>query len=206
MQPRDNACMGLPDPYDVAAYDAHMGEMTVGPPEPLASPIVVCDYDPGWPDLYQHEAARILGALGKRAIRIEHVGSTSVPGLPAKPIIDIVLEVPDSADEPAYAGDLESAGYALHIREPSWLEHRMFRPSGAAGVSGTGVHLHVFGAGCPEIDRMVLFRDHLRASAADRELYARVKHELATREWKYMQQYADAKSSVVAEIMARATA
>ena len=191
--------MGLPDPYDVAAYDAFLAEVTIGPPEPLSGPIVVSDYDPAWPDLYQHEAARILAALGKGVIRIEHVGSTSVPGLSAKPIIDIVLEVPDSADERAYAGDLASAGYALNGREPAWFEHRLFRSSGAVRVN-----LHVFGAGCPETDRMVRFRDHLRASPADRELYARVKRELAAREWKYLQQYADAKTEVVGEIMSRA--
>jgi GrpB-like predicted nucleotidyltransferase (UPF0157 family) len=95
---------------------------------------------------------------------------------------------------------LEAAGYALRIREPSWFEHRMLRPPDRSA------HLHVFSAGCPETRRMVRFRDHLRTSAADRELYATTKRELAAREWKYMQQYADAKTDVVAEIMARATA
>ena len=131
---------------------------------------------------------------------LEHVGSTSVPGLPAKPIVDIVLEVPDSADEQAYVPDLGKAGYVLGIREPDWFEHRLLRGPRDA------VNLHVFSAGCPETDRMLRFRDHLRTSTADRELYARTKRELAGRNWKYMQQYADAKTEVVGEIMARATA
>jgi GrpB-like predicted nucleotidyltransferase (UPF0157 family) len=169
------------------------------PLEPLPGRIALCDYDPVWADLYAAEAARVRVALGDRVIRLEHVGSTSVPGLPAKPIIDMVLEVPDSANEPAYVGDLEAAGYVLRIREPSWLEHRMFR------VPRGGVHLHVFSRACPETDRMVAFRDHLRSSVADRELYARTKRELAAREWKYMQQYADAKSAVINELMVRAT-
>jgi GrpB-like predicted nucleotidyltransferase (UPF0157 family) len=88
----------------------------------------------------------------------------------------------------------------LRIREPSWFEHRLFRdPDGR-------VNLHVFSAACPESERMVCFRDHLRVSAADRDLYATVKRKLAAGEWKYMQQYADAKTEVVEAIMARATA
>jgi hypothetical protein len=101
---------------------------------------------------------------------------------------------------PRYVPDLEAAGYALRIREPDWFEHRMLR-----GPSHS-VNLHVFSAGCPETDRMVRFRDHLRSSAADRDLYARTKRELAARKWKYGQQYADAKTAVINEIMARAEA
>jgi GrpB-like predicted nucleotidyltransferase (UPF0157 family) len=192
--------VGLPDPSDAAAYDALLPRVTVGTPKTLSGPIVLRDYDPAWPGRYEREAAQVNAALGERTIRLEHVGSTSVPGLAAKPIIDIVLEVPDSADEDAYAADLEAAGYALRIREPDWFEHRLFR--GAED----GVNLHVFSAGCPETDRMVRFRDHLRSNAADRELYARTKRALAAREWKYMQQYADAKTEVVGEIMRRALA
>jgi GrpB-like predicted nucleotidyltransferase (UPF0157 family) len=185
------------DPHNPAAYDALLPEMTIGPLDLLPGRITVCDYDPAWPDRYEREATGISRALGDRVVRLEHVGSTSVPGLPAKPIIDIVLEVPDSADEPAYAGDLEAAGYVLRIREPEWFEHRMFRVPGK-------VHIHVFSRDCPETERMVRFRDHLRSDAADRDLYARTKRDLAAREWKYMQQYADAKTEVVGEIMARA--
>jgi GrpB-like predicted nucleotidyltransferase (UPF0157 family) len=174
--------------------------VTVGPLSPLCGPLEVRDYDPTWPAAYAGEATRVRAVLGERVVSLEHVGSTSVPGLPAKPIIDLVLEVPDSSDERAYVPDLETAGYVLRIREPSFLEHRMLRDADRR------VHLHVFSAGCPETERMVRFRDHLRASPADRDLYAATKRDLAAREWKYMQQYADAKSAVVAEIMARATA
>ena len=126
-------------------------------------------------------------------------GSTAVPGLPAKPLIDIVLEVADSADEAAYVPAMESAGYVLRIREPDWFEHRVLKGP------DTDVNVHVFTAGCEEVDRMLLFRDWLRENAADRELYAERKRELAGREWKYMQQYADAKTAVVDEIMGRAS-
>ena len=165
---------------------------------PLAGPIRVVDYDPEWPRRFAREAGRIRGVLGDRALRIEHVGSTSVPGLAAKPVIDMVLAVNDPAREADYAAALESAGYTLHIREPGWHDHRMFQ--GPA----KDVNLHVFSAGCPEVERMLLFRDWLRTSEGDRELYARTKRELARAVWKYTQNYADAKTAVIREIMARA--
>lgn len=192
--------MTLPDPGDVAAYDEELPKHWVGKPPPLQGRIEIRDYDPQWPPLYEREAARIRSVLGDRAVRVEHAGSTSVPGLPAKPIIDIVLAVPDSSDEAAYRPDLEAAGYVLVIREPDWFEHRVFKGP------DTSVNLHVFTEGSVEVERMLRFRDWLRASTADRELYARAKRELAARDWKYVQQYADAKSSVVQEIMARADA
>src|SRR5918992_5697953 len=98
----------------------------VEPPK-LAGKIQVVDYDPAWPRLFQREADRIRAALGERVVQLEHVGSTSVPGLAAKPIIDIMLIVPDSSDEPAYVPDLEAAGYTLRVREPEAQEHRMFK-------------------------------------------------------------------------------
>jgi GrpB-like predicted nucleotidyltransferase (UPF0157 family) len=90
-------------PDDVAAYDEALAKVVVGGPQPLTVPIEIQNYDPAWPDLYAREAARVRRVLGDRVMRLEHAGSTSVPGLPAKPIIDMALEVPDSADEPAYA-------------------------------------------------------------------------------------------------------
>ena len=126
------------------------------------------------------------------------MGSTSVPDLPAKRVIDIALVVADSAEEAEYAAALEKAGYQLHIREPGWYEHRMFKGS------ANNANLHVFSAGCSEIDRMVTFRDWLRASEGDRELYATTKRALAQQEWKYAQNYADAKSAIIDEIMSRA--
>ena len=186
------------DPYDVAWYDEYLDQITGGNVQLLMRPIEIHEYDPEWPRLYAREEERIRGVLGERAVRIEHAGSTSVPGLPAKPLIDIVLEVPDSSDEPSYVPDLEAAGYRVVIREPEWFEHRVFKGP------DTNVNLHTFTAGCEEVDAMLLFRDHLRESADDRELYARTKRELAAYPWKYVQQYADAKTAVVEEIKERA--
>jgi GrpB-like predicted nucleotidyltransferase (UPF0157 family) len=190
----------LRDPNDVDSYDKELAEITIGGARPLVKPIEIRDYDPNWPLSYAREEGRIRSVLGDRVVRIEHVGSTAVPELPAKPVIDIALEVPDSATESAYVPDLEAAGYVLRIREPEWFEHRLFK------VPDSGVNLHVFTAGCAEVDRMLLFRDWLRTNAADRDLYATAKRELAARDWKYMQQYADAKTTVIHEIMSRAQA
>jgi GrpB-like predicted nucleotidyltransferase (UPF0157 family) len=170
----------------------------IGGPRPLERPIEILEYDREWPGWFTAEEERIRAVLGGRALLLEHVGSTSVPGLPAKALIDMALEVADPADEPAYVPDLEAAGYVLRIREPDWFEHRLFKGPGRE------INLHVFPAGCVEVRRMILFRDWLREHEDDRALYATVKRELAARPWKYMQQYADAKSVVVAEIMARA--
>lgn len=171
---------------------------TVGELKPLSGPICLVDYDPDWPHKFQDEARKIAGILGEQALRIEHVGSTSVPGLPAKPVIDIVLVVADSAGEAQYASALHQIGYSLQIREPGWYQHRMFRSS------ANDVNLHVFSAGCPEIDRMLMFRNWLRRSEPDRELYAQTKRHLIVQQWRYMQNYADAKSAVVEEILSRA--
>ena len=173
---------------------------SVGKVIPHDAPITLAQYDPQWPALFDREAARIRAVLGAAAVRVEHVGSTSVPGLAAKPIIDMLLAVPDSADEPAYVPALEDAGYVLSIREPDWFEHRLFKDP------DTSINLHVFSVGAAEIERMLLFRDWLRADDADRDAYLQVKRDLARRTWRHVQHYADSKTAIVQQIMARASA
>ena len=143
----------------------------VRPQQRLAGRIEIAAYDERWPALYAREEERLRRVLGDRIVRLEHAGSTSVPGLPAKPLIDIVLEVPDTRDEAAYVPDLEGAGYPLTIREPGWFGHRLFKGP------DTNVNLHVFSRGCEEIERMTRFRDWLRTNDRDRELYLRTKRE-----------------------------
>jgi GrpB-like predicted nucleotidyltransferase (UPF0157 family) len=150
--------------------------------------------------MFAREEQRIRDALSGRAVVLEHCGSTSVPGLAAKPIIDMVLVVPDSADEASYLPQLEAAGYTLRIREPDWYEHRVLKGP------DVNVNLHVFSPGCPEVERMLLFRDTLRSSDTERIAYEQTKRELAGRTWRYVQNYADAKSEVVEAIIARAQA
>jgi GrpB-like predicted nucleotidyltransferase (UPF0157 family) len=172
----------------------------IGEIQPLTAPIPFVDYDTAWPTLFAREERRIRSVLGDRVLRLQHTGSTSVPGLAAKPVIDITMLVADVNDEPAYRPDLEAAGYVLRISEsePEWYDHRVFKGP------DTNINLHVFSDGCVEFERMVGFRDWLRAHEEDRDLYERTKRELIAREWKFVQNYADAKSAVVAEIIARA--
>jgi GrpB-like predicted nucleotidyltransferase (UPF0157 family) len=172
----------------------------VGEPPRLTGKVRLVEYDPAWPGQFRREAGRIRAVLGPRVVRLEHVGSTAVPELAAKPIIDILLVVPDSGDEPAYVPDLEAAGYRLVIREPDWHQHRCFKGP------DTDVNLHVHSPGSPEIERFLLFRERLRGDPAERARYLRAKRELAERDWTYVQQYADAKSEIVEAIIARARA
>lgn len=178
--------------------EASIRAATVGDLVPHDAPVQLIEYDPAWPGLFARDEARIRAALGDRVLLLEHVGSTSVPGLAAKPKIDIVLAVADSGAEPAYVPDLEAAGYVVRIREPGWFEHRVLRGP------DTDVNLHVFSRDCPEIERMVRFRDHLRADGEDRALYEQTKRDLAARTWRHVQHYADAKTTVVEEILRRA--
>jgi GrpB-like predicted nucleotidyltransferase (UPF0157 family) len=184
------------DSFVPATEEQILAARVGGPPQ--TGPVLIVDYDPEWSRLFQREAGRVQTALGDRVILLEHVGSTSVPGLAAKARIDMLLVVANSADELAYVPALETAGYVLRIREPDWYEHRMFNGP------DTAVNLHVFSPGSPEIERMLLFRDWLRGNASDRQLYERTKRELARRDWKYIQNYADAKTAVVEEILTRA--
>ena len=180
--------------------DAEMDAIIVGQPDVLDGQVVLREYDPNWPSLYRAEEARIRKVLGERTRLVEHVGSTSVPGLAAKPRIDVVLTVTASADERSYLPELERAGYLLRVREPDWHEHRCLNGP------EVDVNLHVFSDGCLEVDRMLAFRDQLRRDATDRARYEQTKRSLASRRWKYTQHYADAKSEVVEEILVKAGA
>jgi GrpB-like predicted nucleotidyltransferase (UPF0157 family) len=181
------------DPLEKRIREVIIGE--------IESPaIVIAGYDPAWRGRFRREEARIRAALGEAALSVEHIGSTSVPGLAAKPIVDILLVVEDSADEASYVPALQEAGYVLRVREPDFDEHRMFR------TPQKDVHVHVFSAGSKEIERYLLLREHLRENEEDRELYARTKRELASRDWPTMDHYAEAKTEVIEGIISRAAA
>ena len=160
--------------------------------------IVIVDYDRRWPALFQKHAEILWGVLGSEALVIEHVGSTSVPELAAKPIMDIDVLVKDSSDEAAYLPAIAAAGYVLRVREADWHQHRMFR------TPELDVHVHVFSLGCVEFERHIAFRNHLRRCREDRLLYESVKRKLAEADWSDMNAYARAKTEVVEQILARA--
>lgn len=156
--------------------------------------ISVVASDPTWPRSYQHHESRIRIALGLDAT-IEHIGSTSVPGLAAKPIIDILIVVNDITAEEDYLPQLVEAGYVLRVREPG---HRLVR------TPQLDVHVHILETGDPRIDEYFLLRDHLRRDETDRDLYARTKYRLSAQDWPDMNAYADAKTEVITQIKERA--
>ena len=171
--------------------DAYLDRILIGGRE--RRKVVIADYDPAWPARFEAERDRIARALGDRALMIAHFGSTSVPGLGAKPIIDVLVTVIDPDDEAQFREPLEQAGYELRVREPA---HRMFR------TPARDVQVHVWAAGDPEVGRCLTFRDRLRASAAHRERYEHLKRELAQREWSDVNHYADAKGPFIAGVIA----
>lgn len=167
----------------------------------VKSVIEIVEPDPSWPKSFEMYKNRIISALGSTAVSVEHVGSTSVPGLPAKPVIDIDLTVADVLDEAAYVPQLEAAGFDFLFREPNWHEHRFFCAYEPVA------NLHVFGPDCPETVKHKVFRDWLSKSPADRELYAKVKREAAEAARKAnetMNEYNLRKDECVRQILNRA--
>lgn len=187
---------------DARSFDPHAPdadpETPVNTRTAVNGQVTLVEYDPVWPAMFRREEGRIRDALGDRAIQVHHIGSTAVPGLIAKPCIDILLVVDDADADDAYVPDLERAGYVLRISEiDDGGPHRVFKGS------EINLNLHVWSVGSPRIDRHLDFRDWLRSHPEDRERYANAKHELARQNWQYMQDYADAKDDVVQEITAR---
>ncbi len=150
--------------------------------------------DPTWPQRYAVVRDRVLAALADRVLALEHVGSTSVPGLWAKPVVDVDLTVADPADEDRWLPDLERAGFVLRVREPEWEQHRCLRGSEPA------VNLHVWPPGAREAQRHLLFRDHLRAHPDARERYAEVKRDVAAHGFTDAMLYNNAKAAFVYDL------
>lgn len=184
------------------ATDEQIEAYTIGTPRQLNTTVRLDEYDPSWPGRFDTQQGVIRRALGPEVLRLEHIGSTSVPGLAAKPIIDILLHVWNTAEEQSYVPQLEAAGFRLQIREPDWHEHRAFVKRIDDG-DDESVNLHVYTEGCVMGVRDITFRNWLRDNDDDRSLYESTKRELAARTWKYMQNYADAKTAVIVDIRSR---
>ena len=167
----------------------------IGGAEPLA--VGLLEPDDRWAESYREHERRIATALAAVDVAIEHIGSTAVPGLAAKPIVDIAVAVPDITAEEDYLAPLLAAGYRLRVREPG---HRLVR------TPERDVHVHLYGRGDPAIDEYLLLRDHLRRDPADRALYESTKRSLMERSWADMNAYSDAKTEVIEAIKARARA
>ena len=173
--------------------DRDLDSVLIGGREPFTP--VISDYDPAWPARFAELEVRIRSTLGDAALAIEHIGSTSVPQLAAKPIVDVLVVVADVEDESSYVRALEGAGLVLRVRE---ARHRMFR------TPERDVHVHVYPAGDQAIRDYLDLRDWLRVDESDRALYAGVKRDLAQRRWTDMNHYADAKTDVIRQVLGRA--
>jgi GrpB-like predicted nucleotidyltransferase (UPF0157 family) len=158
---------------------------------------VLVDYDHAWPARFATERARVDDALGSRARRVDHVGSTSVPGLASQPVVDVLVQVRDPEDEFAYVPPLLRAGYEMRVRQEG---HRMLR------TPERDVHVHVCGAGSAEAYRFLVFRDWLRLDATDRRAYEALKRELAADDRMDAETRLRAKGAFVTEAIARAEA
>jgi GrpB-like predicted nucleotidyltransferase (UPF0157 family) len=193
---------------ELAEYPKEVTQRFLGTPEQNAvalvgarparwDHIVIVDYDPVWVDQFAAAASLLSEILVGQIIAIEHVGSTSVPGLPAKPVIDIDLLIENTADESRYVPALSEHGYWLVLREPWWYGHRML-------VSpAEDVHLHLWPKDAPEPIRHRLFRDWLRSHPQDRELYATAKRRLAGDTVRNPGRYNLAKNDVIDDIYTR---
>ena len=160
----------------------------------------VVAYDPAWPGRYQWWRDRLAGQLGGTALRIEHVGSTAVPGLPAKPTIDVQVSVADLDEESRYVPQIEQVGVQLRSRDTL---HRFFRPF--AGQPRE-VHVHVCQAGSEWESEHLLFRDYLRSHPGARDAYAQVKWEAAAVWWDDRIAYTEAKTAVILDLLHAAQA
>lgn len=152
-------------------------------------------HDDRWADIFLDHRGRIRDALREVDVEIEHIGSTSVPGLAAKPIIDIVVTVDDITAEDNYLDALLAAEYELRVREP---RHRLVR------TPARDVHVHIFQRDDPAVEEYLLLRDHLRFDADDRALYESTKRTLLSMQWDDMNDYAEAKTDVILAIKSRA--
>ncbi|WP_254786020.1 GrpB family protein [Curtobacterium sp. MCBA15_008] len=201
----------MPTTAEILSFDEPVVPAGASPwvVRPGNGPIHIVEPDPAWPRMAEAVRDHVVETLGVRALRVEHVGSTAVPGLPAKPILDLDLTVADPSDERGWLPRLEAIGFTLTVREPWWHGHRLLRLDATAAASQAlpahpTVFLHVFGPDSPELIKHVVFRNWLRLNSADRDRYAVAKRQAAEQPASTMTEYNARKTSVIREIYQRA--
>lgn len=182
-------------PYEQPSEDEiRSARLDPGDAKRWQQPVVVAQPDPRWPAMFRRVAADIKFALGPLALSVEHVGSTSVAGLPAKPVIDVDLTVADSSNEASYLPQLEAKGFVLTIREPEWEQHRALRWHEPNTI------LHVFSSGAIEPQRHIAFRNWLTTHSDDLSAYAGLKQQLAGQGFDDVMLYNNAKGRLIYDI------
>jgi GrpB-like predicted nucleotidyltransferase (UPF0157 family) len=170
-----------------------------------AGPILIHDYDPEWPSLFLQESARIRSALGDAVLSVEHVGSTAVPGLAAKPIIDLLVGVRSLDEVRATALDpMAELGYIYLPANERWLPGELMFRKGPPGPWTH--HAHVMECTSPRWDEFILIRDYLRQHAAVADAYALLKTELASRFGEDIAGFREAKRPFLADLLRKARA
>jgi GrpB-like predicted nucleotidyltransferase (UPF0157 family) len=172
--------------------------MTRRPGEPAGTPIVVVDYDPAWPGLFAALGHDLREALGDAAERIDHIGSTSVPGLAAKPVLDVQISVVSLHPMEPFADPLRQLGYVFRPDNPDRRKRYFREPPGRART-----HIHVRRAGSFSAEFALLFRDYLRTHPADAGEYADLKRRIAG-DAETRGDYTEAKGPFVWELIRRA--
>jgi GrpB-like predicted nucleotidyltransferase (UPF0157 family) len=165
----------------------------------VTEPVVIVDYDPAWPSMFASLGERIRAKLGSVAIRIDHIGSTAVPGLAAKPIIDVQVSVERLEPDDEFRTPLQAVGFIHRVGGVERTKRYFREPPG-----GRRTHIHVRRAGSFSEQFALLFRDYLRSDGSAAHEYEAVKRELAERLRDDRHAYVDAKTRMVWELMRRA--
>ena len=163
--------------------------------------VEVVPHDPRWRDAFEAEAERVAAALCENVVAIHHVGSTAIPGIHAKPVVDLLVEVGDLAEVDARSAAMESLGYEV-MGEYGIPGRRFFRKDDREGTRTHNVH--AFQAGSGEVERHLAFRDYMIAHPGDAQRYGELKRKLAEEHPRSLDGYMDGKDGFIQEMDRRA--
>ncbi|KAM3093829.1 GrpB family protein [Phormidesmis sp. 146-12] len=159
--------------------------------------VEVVPHDPNWWEAFEVESQRVTDALGENVVAIHHIGSTAIPGIYAKPIIDLLVEVKDIVKVDGQSSSMESLGYEV-MGEYGILGRRYFRKNSQEGVRTH--HVHTFKLGSDQVERHLAFRDYMVAHPEDAQRYSELKRELARKHLQNVDEYVDGKDGFIKEM------
>jgi GrpB-like predicted nucleotidyltransferase (UPF0157 family)/predicted RNA-binding protein associated with RNAse of E/G family len=172
----------------------------------MRHPVIILDYDPRWPTIYSKEKDQILSVVGNKVVAMEHVGSTAIPRLGAKPIIDIMVGVRQLSDAKECIEPLRSIGYEYVPEYEKELPERRYFRKGPEGVRNKHFHLHMVQRGTDFWKRHLMFRDYLRCHPDVAKQYGELKRKLAEKHALDREAYTEAKTSFIESVLTQAVA